>query len=49
LVKNAKFNIDEYGYVHPMRPSSDFISSLGLKYGRNIIKFLLDEQYTVYS
>lgn len=32
-----------------MRPSSDLISQLGLKPGRNIIKFQLDSKYAVSS
>lgn len=30
IIENASFTIDEYGYLHPMRPKKEFIEKLNL-------------------
>lgn len=43
LITDVSFSVDEYGYLHPMRPSQQLLSRLSLRYGKNVIKFSLGE------
>ena len=37
LITHVKFSVDKYGYIHPMKLSSDDLMRLHLKFGKNII------------
>ena len=47
LQNGVDFHIDKYGYVHPMMPDQDMLGLLPLHYGRNVIKFELDNLHSL--
>lgn len=46
-IENVKFTLDQYGYIHPMRPKQDIISKFKLKPGNNLIRFELDFSHSI--
>lgn len=49
LINKVNFSIDKYGYLHPMMlPSSD-LARLNLVYGKNSIKFTLNNEISIES
>ena len=38
-----EFKVDKFGYLHPMKPDSAFLARLPLRFGKNVIKYELEE------
>ena len=41
VIFNVEFKVDKFGYLHPMKPDSEFLNRLPLRRGKNRIRFEL--------